>query len=252
MTTEISAKLFDLQPYAGKSYSSGKKINKKNLSIDAGTTVKGCFMSKNGITFGSVIFTKGLSYGYTMTLPGHKESINEDYLLVKINTDGSFSPLSISSFTTGVYGNIKTPNPSYQDIFNYKYHILMNGKKYEASFQKQNTKTGQLEKVSFFKFNNDFYSYTVNESLNVDQFDYDRDIVLLTLQDTQIGGISMKIIKKSNPTKKSDVPKKAVKKSDVPKKAVKKSDVPKKAVKKSDVPKKAVKKSDVPKKAVKK
>jgi hypothetical protein len=229
MTTIISAKLFDLRPYVRQSYSLGKKINKKNLLIDAGTTMKGCFMSKDGITFGAVIFTKGYSYGYTMTLPGHKESINEDYLLVKINNDGSFSPLSISSFTTGVYGSIKTPTPSYQDIFNYKYHILMNGKKYEASFQKQNTKTGQLEKVSFFKFNNDFYSYTVNESLNVEQFDYERDIVLLILQDTQTGGTSMKIIKKSNPTKKSDVPKKAVKKSN----PIKKSNVPKKVVKKS-------------------
>jgi len=256
MTTLISAKLFDLLPYVRQSYSLGKKINEKNLLIDAGTTVKGCFMSKDGISFGSVIFTKGISYGYTMTLPGHTESINENYLLVKINTDGSFSPLSISSFTTSVHGSIKTLNPSYQDIFNYiyinipKYHILMNGKKYEASFQKQNKKTGQLEKVSFFKFNNDFNSYTVNESLKVVEFDYDQDIVLLTLQEIQTGGISMKIIKKA--VKKSDVTKKAVKKSDVPKKAVKKSDVPKKAVKKSDVPKKAVKKSDVPKKAVKK
>lgn len=40
MTTIISAKLFDLRPYVRQSYSLGKKINKKNLLIDAGTTMK--------------------------------------------------------------------------------------------------------------------------------------------------------------------------------------------------------------------
>jgi len=243
----INVSLFNLVPYTGFY---AKKIDEKILSIKSDIIMKGCFMSNNETDFTSVNFQRGSMYGYTMKLPGINKRIDGQYLLAKTNDNGTTVPINIKSFQTMVDGNISFPNPTLSEIYNNKYYIFTYDSKYEALLQRENKETKELEKVNFFMMRNDpSTTYTVNGSNQFQDFNYDKDIISLTLIPVQYGGVK---IRKSKSTKKPDASKKVVKKPDVAKEVVKKSIASKKVVKKPDVAKEVVKKSIASKKVVKK